>query len=296
MDLSDLVGTVIRELARDRVVHFLVAGAVLFALAPRTSNDHRISLHLPELAARRAAQALRLGVPALSDEQRAEVDRRTIEDAVLYREAVRLGLDRGDSIVRRHLVQKVLLLAEDLAGATREPTREELAAYFARTRDRWRIDEQVHLIHVFAVQREALLRIEPLVEAAPSATAPPLGDAFPRSRDLWASRDDLEATYGREFADAVSRLPTGQWSEPIGSRYGWHLVRVVDRRDGHPATFDEVADRVRLELTVDQRHRAIASFLRQAFDRYEVDIDGKTVTDYSPTNRLAVRSAPSAED
>jgi peptidyl-prolyl cis-trans isomerase C len=52
---------------------------------------------------------------------------------VLYREAMRLGLDRDDGLVREHLIQKMLLLAEDLGGASREPTRDEVRAYFDQT-------------------------------------------------------------------------------------------------------------------------------------------------------------------
>ncbi len=296
MDLADLVATVIRAILRERIVQFLAIGAVIFMLAPASRDAREISLHASELGALRAAQAERLGVGALSDERRAEVDRRAIEDEVLYREALRLGLDRGDAVVRRHLVQKMLLLAEDLAGATREPTADEIAAYFARTRERWRVDEQLHVIHVFAAHRETLVQIADAVRAAPDGAPPPLGDAFPKSRDVRASRDDLAASFGTDFANAVAALPDGTWSAPIESRYGWHLVKVADRGAGRLATLPEVAERVRLEYAVERRHQAIAQFLAQAFARYRVDIDGTPVEDYVPTERLALRTLPSAED
>jgi hypothetical protein len=141
-----------------------------------------------------------------------------------------------------------------------------------------------------------LVGLEEAVGAAPPDAPPPLGDAFPRSRDLHATRDDLAATYGADFADAVAKLPVGAWSGPIESRFGWHLVRVVERGPGRPATLPEVVDRVRLELAVARRHDAIARFLAQAFARYTVDIDGTPVTSYRPTARVALRSQPSAED
>jgi hypothetical protein len=73
-------------------------------------------------------------------------------------------------------------------------------------------------------------------------------------------------------------------------------VKIVARDPGRPAAFEEVQDRVRFELTVERRHAAIAQFLQKAFARYQVDIDGAPVTTYAPTERLALRSAPSAED
>lgn len=296
MDITDLVVAMIRTLARARVVQFIAIGIVIFLIAPAAPDDRRISLRASDLEALRAAQAQRLGVSALSDEACAEVDRRAIEDEVLYREALRLGLDRGDRVVRRHLVQKVLLLAEDLAGAAREPTPTEIAGYFERTRDRWHVDEQFHLLHVFAAHRETLVEIDAAVHAAPAGSPPPLGDAFPRSRDVRATRADLATTYGADFADAIAKLAVGTWSGPVESRFGWHLVRVVDRDAGRPANLAEVEDRVRLDYIVERRHQAVAQFLARAFTRYNVEIDGTAVTDYQPTARLARRSEPSAED
>jgi len=290
---------VIARLARDRMIHFAVLGAAIFAIAPRPTDDTRIALAGDYLGALHAAQARKLGVAQLSDEQTAQVDRRAVEDEVLYREALRLGLDRDDAVARRHLVQKMLVLAEDLGGASREPTHAELEAYFAKTRERWHVAERMHVIHVFATRRERALAIGDDVrdaEAREPGVPPPLGDAFPRSRELRASRDDLAATYGAEFADAVTALAPGAWSSPIPSRFGWHLVKVIDRDAGRFATFDEVADKVRLECAIERRHAATANYLDHAFARYRIEIDGRVMRELIPTERLALRSEPSAED
>lgn len=288
-----------RRLLRSRLLHFAVAGGVLFAVAPPAERDSRVSLAGGYLASLHAAQAHRLGVPTLSGDRASEVDRRAIEDEVLYREAMRLGLDRDDGVVREHLIQKMLLLAEDLGGASREPTREEVRAYFDRTRDRWRADERLHLVHVFATKREIAAGLGDAVRAFDERHvdgAPPFGEAFARARDVHGSRQDFAATYGDAFADAVFALPVGAWSPPVESRFGWHLVKVVSHEPGEVASFDDVYDRVRLECAIERRHEAIARFLEQAFRRYQVDVDGIRVDRYEPTKRLALRSSPSEED
>ncbi len=289
---------IVSRLLRDRLVHFLAAGGVLFALAPAVDRT-RVSVTGDYLQSLHASQAKRLGVAKLSDERANEVDRRALEDEVLYREAVRLGLDRDDGLVREHLIQKMLLLAEDLGGASREPTRAEVKAYFDRTRDRWRQDERVHLVHVFATRRETAVGLLDATRAADAlhpGAVPPVGEAFARSRDVRGSRADFAASYGDQFADAVFSLPPGAWSEPVESRFGWHLVKVMEHAPGAPAAFDDVFERVRLEYAVVHRHEAIAHFLEQAFQRYHVDVDGSPVHDYRATERLALRSAPSQED
>ena len=289
---------IVSRLLRDRLVHFAVAGGLLFALAPAVDRS-RVSVSTGYLQSLHAAQAHKLGVPQLSEERAAEVDRRAVEDEVLYREAMRLGLDRDDGLVREHLIQKMLLLAEDLGGASREPSRAEVEAYFERTRDRWRQDERVHLVHVFATRKDTAEALGDAVRAADAQhpdVAPSVGEAFARSRDVRGSREDFASSYGERFADTVFSLPPGQWSEPVESRFGWHRVKVLQHTPGAPAAFDDVFERVRLEYAVVHRHEAIARFLEQAFKRYHVDVDGAPVRGYEPTARLALRSAPSQED
>jgi hypothetical protein len=278
-----------------------VLGGLLFALAPRRDDPSRVALTRRDLAALHAAQASRLGVPSLSPRQTAEVDARAIEDEVLYREALRFGLDRGDNVVRQHLVQKMLLLAEDMAGATRTPDESDLRSFYDATRDRWRRGDSIRFIHVFANRRESLVALGGAAGVADAERAspgkpPPLGDAFPSSRDVTSERSGLAAVYGDSFASDVFAEDTGAWGEPIESKFGWHLVKVLSRDPGRPASFDEVRDALALEWAIDRRHKAIAAFLERAFDRYDVTIDGERAPRPRPAARLARRLDPSAED
>jgi len=302
VDLARLVAAVrslFRRVLGSRITHFAVLGGLLFAFARPAPTDTRVSLGTDYLRSLHAAQALRLGVPSLSDERSFEVDRRAVEDEVLYREAVRLGLDRDDAMVREHLIQKMLLFAEDIGGASREPTHEEVAAYFEKTRERWQKDERVHLVHVFSTRREAAASLLEAVRAQDAAhpdRPPPLGDAFARSRDVRGAKGDFAESFGDGFAGAVFALPPGAWSDPVESRFGWHLVKVLQHTAGTKAKLDEVYDRVRLEYAVERRHEAIAQFLAQAFERYQVLVDGAPLPHVEPTRRLALRSMPSGED
>jgi hypothetical protein len=295
VDVADLVAAVKRLLA-DRLVQFFAIGAVIFLVAGSPSAPDDIALTRDYLASLEAAQAQRLGVAALSAEKRGEVERRAVEDEVLYREALRLGLDRDDAVVRRHLVQKMLVLAEDLGGASREPTADDVRACYDESRERWRVDERVRFVHVFGIDRATLVALDAAVRNVPGDAPPPLGDAFPRTRDVRGGRADVAATYGDAFADAVVALPVGAWSAPIRSRFGWHLVRVIGHDGGRPAELAEVYGQVRLACAVERRHAAIARFVTAAAARYRITIDGDRVDGVAPTERVALRTLPSAED
>jgi hypothetical protein len=260
------------SIARSRVAQFLALGACIFTVAPRTE-----------------------GAPAIE-----AVEERALQDELLYREALRLGLDRDDSIVRERLIQKVLFLAEDLGGATREPSDADLRAFFEATRARWTRPTAVRFVHVFAANVESLGALRSKVVAwsagAPADAVPPFGESFPLSRAVLGRAAEIEARYGSAVAAEALRAPLGAWSQPVQSKYGFHLVRVVERRDERPATFDEARDELKLSYLIARREEATASFLDHALSRYRVSLDGKRVTTLSSSPRTAARGGPSAED
>ncbi len=285
---------------QSRLLQFLVAGGLIFAVAPRSERTDRIELSREGLAALHAAGAQKLGGAQISAVRAEQIDRRAVEDEVLYREAIRLGLDKDDGIVRQHLVQKVLMLAEDLDGATRDPGEAELRRYYEETRDRWRKNDVVHLLHVFAVDHDRAQAFGAQLAAYDGKPgAPPVGDAFPHSRELTTDEPTLAGPFGERFAAAVFALPAGAagtWSEPLQSTYGWHRVKVLDHQPGRQASFEEVRERLSVEYAVERRHRAIRAFLAQAYKRYHLELDGADVPFPAPGERLAFRSSSSVED
>ena len=277
---------------RHRALQFLVLGGLIFLLAPRATPSRDIELDSRSLAALREAQVQRLGRAALDGDEARQVDARAIEDEILYREALRLGLDRDDNVVRQRLIQKVLFLAEDLAGVTATPSEAELRAFFDATRAQWTRPARVRFVHVYAgpAGRERLAGLRDSAIAASTAApgeAPDLGDPFPLPRSTTASHDDLVAEFGAGFADAVFSLRPGTWSAPIASRHGWHLVEVLDHVEAGAATYDEVRGRLPLTYLVARKKRATADFLRQAATRYRITLDGHRIAAPSGGDRMA---------
>jgi len=143
------------RLARSRLVWFVVLGAAFWFVHPR-SRSRVVDLDRAALEALHEAQAKRLGVAALGEGGDPDVDAGAIEDEILYREALRLGLDRDDPIVRQRLAQKLLLLVEDLGGASRDPSPDDVRAHCEATRERWRQPDRHHVVFAFARDRARL--------------------------------------------------------------------------------------------------------------------------------------------
>ncbi len=285
-----LVPPLARPLLGSRLVQFLLLGGLLFCIAPAAPRPDRVELTAAERRALYAAQARRLAAPRLRPEQERAIDSRAIEDEVLFREALRLGLGRGDGVVRQRLIQKVLFLAEDLAGVGQPASEAELRAFFEATRAQWRRPARVRLLHVYGTvdHQAALAALLPeaqrLDAAAPEAPLP-LGDAFPLPRAVHASREELAQSFGDDFAAQVFAQPPGGYGAPLRSRYGFHLVKVAAREEAGAATFDEVRGQLPLAYLLSRKRQAVAAFLAQAMGRYDVVIAGRGADAYQPTGR-----------
>lgn len=287
-------------LAGSRLLHFLVAGGLVFALAPRPESRTDVTLDAATLAALETAEANRLGAVRLDPATAGAVRARAVEDEILYREALRLGFDRNDNVVRQRLIQKVLFLAEDLAGTSRPADEQALRAFFESTRAQWTWPERLRLVQVYAGparrDRLAALRDQAVaVEAQAPGEPPPLGDQFSLPRAATVTRAELVRDYGEGFSAAVGSLPAGAWSEPIRSRFGWHLVKVVERHAAAPASFEEVRGKLPLAYLVARKKQATAAYLQRAFTRYRVTLGGERVATLAPTARVPAEPEPVAD-
>jgi len=275
----------VRRWLGEPLVQFLLIGTVLFlgsrALHPSLqagAPSTRIELTEDDLRQMSVAW-LAQGRPVPTPEQmRSLVDMR-IREEILYREALALGLDKGDTIVKRRLAQKMEFLAEDVA-ALRDPTTDELRAWFEKNVARFALPPRTSFRHLyFSPDRRgdrardeaarALLKLAGKPGDWPGASA--LADRF-MFQDHYGDRsfEQLANLFGPPFARAVLGLTPGSWQGPIESGYGWHLVWVDSLIPGRVPPFEEAESDVKAEWVAERR----ADAKRKAFDamraRYEV--------------------------
>ena len=120
-----------KRLLREPLIHFLLIGAVLFGLygltqpgRPGTAPSKEIRLSLDEIAQLTLLYQSQWRRPPTPQELERMVENK-VQQEILYREALAMGLDKDDEIVKRRMAQKMQFLAEDVAAA-REPTTAEL--------------------------------------------------------------------------------------------------------------------------------------------------------------------------
>jgi hypothetical protein len=223
----------------------------------------------------------RTGRPPSAAEERALIDA-YVDDEVLYREALALGLDRGDVVIRRRLVQNMGFLLEE-ENALGEPSDADLAAHLAANAGRFTVPERLSFVHVYLPGRAA---------DAPGAADPPpddtaeeiraqlaaggdpalLGTPFPRgARFTRVTTAEIDAVFGPGFGAHLAALPVGTWSPaPLPSSYGRHLVRLDGRVAPALPALDAIRTEVAGEWRDERRREAERRGLARLRERYDV--------------------------
>jgi hypothetical protein len=232
-----------RRLLHEPLVHFCVLGISIFGL-------HRAFLH-------HARHQIVLS-PAFVTSQ-PDVDR-FVEEEVLYREAISLGLDRGDVIVRRRLVQKMEMI---LRKNPSEPTDAQLANFLDAHHDRYDAPARITFHHVFTTSE-----LEPLArEIERGADWQRLGEPFvPGRRWVARSQKELAAIFGNEAAKAIFAGETR-----VASRFGRHLIFVEESLPARRVSLDEIRSRVREDWLIAERTRLDREALAELRSRYTVE-------------------------
>ena len=283
-----------RHLFNDPLVHFLAAGALLFAVAsalsPAEQDEKTITVDRAGIlqfiqyrskAFEPATAALLLD--RMTEKERAALVRDYVREEALAREATTLGLDANDYVIRQRMVQKVEFLAE-AAAAAREPTEEEIKAFYDANRERYASPPAATMTHVFvsteqktaeAAQAEALSLLERLraAKAGYNGTSG-LGDRFMFHRNYVDRTDDyIFSQLGPDIAAAIFSpdTPLNEWVGPYRSQYGAHLLFIASRAPARLAPLEEIHDLVRSDLAEDMRQIAIDAAIEEIVSTYQVD-------------------------
>lgn len=273
------------RIVREPMIHFLLIGAAVFGLQslrsepapPDSENGEHIVVtpgRVEQLAQVFAKTWQRPPTPA---ELRGLVDA-FVKEEVYYREALKLGLDRDDTLIRRRMQQKMEFLIEpdeDVLTATDA----RLQAYLEANRDMFRIEPKAAFEQVFVkpstegppTASRAGRILADLRQAAPGAAPGDFGDRtlLPAEMPL-TSLDGIARNFGRAFADALATLPRGEWAGPVRSPLGLHIVRITEYRAGFDPPLADIREVVERSWREAQRRDHMKSEYERLKAKYEI--------------------------
>ncbi len=269
---------------REPLFHFLLIGALLFItyliVTPQRAANPGSTIELTDDEIRQIeiGWTAKWKRPPTRAELRDLIDEQVREE-ILYREALKLGLDQDDIIVRRRLGQKLEFLMEDVSSL-RDPTTEELKGWYQGHAAQFALPGRATFCHVYfspdqrgrQPEERAKAALKQLGSTSTCSDSASIGDRFP-DYDYYASRSSEEVAnvFGTQFSKALFQLRPGGWLGPVQSGLGWHLVLIEAMTPGRVPGFDEVA-RSEIESAWLDDKRAKAK--REAFEamkaKYEV--------------------------
>ena len=301
---------VLRRWLREPLLHFLVLGALLFAVYSYINrgrvgveSSKQIVVSLDELRQMEIYFESQWHRPPTPQEFQAMVEDKIRED-VLYREALAMGLDKDDTIVKRRMAQKMQFLAEDVAAA-HEPSSAELKAWFDKNKDKFALPSRISFRHIYFLpdkrgknaQEDAARALTRLAgQPVDSKAAESMGDRF-MFQDYYGDRapDAIAKEFGPPFAVAVEKLKPGSWQGPVESGYGWHLVFVTTVIPGRIPAFEEIEPDVKTAWLAEQKRRAWEKAYAEMRGKYLVLLPAPPAKDtaQSPTP-VPKKEVPSA--
>lgn len=261
---------------REPLVHFLALGAAVFvayALLRDNRSGARLTSSEAPIARLRSDWLERTGVaPTEIEEQR--LKEQWLEEEVLVRRALELGLDRDDTVIRRRLVQRMRFLIEDTTPVP-EPDELQLRAWVDAHPERYREASRTSFDQLFfsrAKRGEHLAADAELaamaLKANPHATVE--SDPFPRGDHFERyTKDAITKAFGFAFSERLEGLSSGHWRGPIESSYGLHLVKVTLRVPASPPSFEAVRERARTDWIYEQRKRLNRDAIEAIIGRYD---------------------------
>ncbi|MCE9612870.1 MAG: peptidyl-prolyl cis-trans isomerase [Lentisphaerae bacterium] len=204
-----------------------------------------------------------------------------VREEVYCREAMALGLDKDDTVIRRRLRQKMKFISDDMAAQI-QPTDAELEAYLAAHRDSFRVEPQFTFRQLYLdpakhgenLALDAAQLIAKLNQFGGETNVAGLGDPFMLDNAFTsAPASEVARQFGQEFAVKLGGLQPGHWQGPIESGFGMHLVCVSERTEGRRPALAEVRDAVRREWDDVQRRKANETFYQELLKHYTVTVE-----------------------
>lgn len=267
------------RLLREPLLHFAVIGGLIFLLyaaiagpAPAPTNVIVVG---PEriVQLNQRYQAVWRRAPT-KDEARLMLDD-YVREEVYYREALALGLDRDDTVIRRRLRQKMEFLT-DTGADVLKPKASELEAYFAANEKSYSTSPRIAFEQVFLGQNPDTATIAQTLNtlrSTPSADPSTVGERslLPVRLDL-SPPNAVDGVFGENFFNRLSPIAVGEWNGPVVSGYGVHLVRILESSPASTPPLEEQRDAVlrdwRAAKALELRELAYAKVL----ERYTVEI------------------------
>ena len=199
-----------------------------------------------------------------------------IKEEIYYREALAIGLDKNDTIVRRRLRQKLEFVQEDLANLA-SPSEPQLRQYYQSNRDVYQTPRLLSYQQILIakdrlpVSSDLLNKTIAKLANGVELSTLSLSTLLPRSMNL-ESETTASNTFGADFVEQLTGLRKGVWVGPVYSSFGTHLLKLSLDQASRRKEYAEARDQVERDYVRAKRESSADDFYQSLAAKYQIEI------------------------
>ena len=258
---------------KKRVLIFLIIGLVLYYLDLSFNSDQDKDVYISdqEIISLITAWESQVGRTP-NDNEIARIINNLVEEEILYREALNLGLEKDDRIIKRRLAQKISFLKQE--SIKEAFTKEDVIKYFNENKEKYFIDSVFTFTHYFfssenkpeerSFKAYADLQNNVSIDSDPFL----LGKNF-----VQVTINDIKRDFGEEFALSFNSPQLNSWLKPIKSVFGYHIIFITDHKDGYYPDVSEIYKTIEIDLLQDKKSKSLNEYLNKIKTEYKIFIN-----------------------
>ncbi|MDP2493682.1 peptidylprolyl isomerase [Shimia thalassica] len=271
---------------REPLFHFFLLGLLIFGWffflnppAPNEGDDSKIVIGNQDVE-RLSSQFENTWRRRPTPVEMERILEAMVREEVLVREATKLGFDQGDSVVRARLAKKMEFLTTSLAQSM-VPEDSVLIAYFNENADAYSLPPEIAFEQLLLMQGDDPDRVlAALAEGEARANLEKVS-LLPISMSL-SSLTAVDNTFGRGFFAQIEELPKQQWTGPVTSGFGAHLVLVTEVKPAALPEFESIRETVLLDWRREQSEILTVAQLEVLKSQYEIETpDAEVLAEWS---------------
>lgn len=293
------------KLIKEPLLHFMVIGALIFVVFAVVNKEEvsvdgrKIVVSAGDIERLASNWSKKWHRQPTESELKGLVDS-YIKEEVYYREALALGLDQDDTILRRRLMQKMEFLSNDLAELG-NPDEAALNDYFLANSDKYELPARISFTHIyfnldkqgnriFDTAGKVLADIQ--AASPPISHAPDRGDSFMLQYDFTLETPfEVSRLFGQQFTEELFQTAPDSWLGPIASGYGLHLVMITEKIDARMPELASVIDNVRTDYMFEHRQKTNKAIYERFKEQYEIVVEDKPDQQGTATAEQTKRTA-----
>ena len=256
-----------------KVLIFFVIGICLYLVdtAMSADEDKNIFVSDQEILSLISAWRSQVGRDPTDDEL-ARIINNLIDEEILYREALLLGLDQEDTIIKRRLAQKISFLKEE--SIPEIPTTEELNEYYKNNKEKYYIESSFTFTHYyFSENNNSLERSQQALKALQDNSKVKSDPFYLGKTFANEPLRNINTNFGESFSNELMTADLAVWNGPFESTYGHHIVYINSVIPGYIPEIEEVLRQVEVDFLQIKREQAVKGFLNNIRSEYTIFIN-----------------------